>query len=47
MTFKFTWRDGSTETLELSDCQTVEDAINARCGSNSEWLANCEIVQRG
>lgn len=33
MKFKITYADGATEEREMSDCETVEQAMNAVAGS--------------
>jgi hypothetical protein len=35
MKFKITFSDGAIEEREMSDCSTVEEALNAVAGSTS------------
>lgn len=45
MKFTFNWKDGTNETVEMSDCNSVEEAVNSRCGSNTVGLESCTIVE--
>lgn len=45
MRFKVTWPDGREETVEQSDCKTVEQFINCRFGSQGAGETKVELIE--
>jgi hypothetical protein len=43
--FKIEWSKGKVEVVEQSDCQTVEQFINCRFGSNAKPAAKVTLVK--
>ena len=43
--FKITYTDGKVEEVEQSDCRTVEQMINCRCGSCDTTGVKVELVE--
>lgn len=44
--FKVTSPDGKIETIEQSDCKTVEQFINCRYGRNAKTKDKVELVKK-